>query len=160
MGFRNRRLVPPLLATVLGAAAVSSARAQTAEERLWDASIAGDTLGVVQALADSADVNALDTRANPNGRRALNWAAWYNHGPVIELLLAAGAEIDAVNNTGFSPLHHAAEAGSPDAARVLIARGADPGLTNFAGRAPIQTAQAIGHDELVEILRKATSDSE
>jgi ankyrin repeat protein len=148
-----------MLAFGLGIAAASSLRAQSAQERLWDASMAGDTVGVVQALADSADVNVLDTRTNPNGRRALNWAAWHNHVPVIELLLAAGAEIDAVNNTGFSPLHHAAEAGSPDAARALIGRGADPGLTNLAGRAPIQTARANGHNELVEILREASSES-
>jgi ankyrin repeat protein len=156
MGFRKRCLGSSILAIVLGIAAVSSARAQSAQERLWDASMAGDTLAVGQALADGADVNALDTRRNPNGRRALNWAAWYNHVPVIEQLLAVGAEIDGVNNTGFSPLHHAAEAGSPDAARALIARGADPSLTNFAGRAPIQTARAKGHDELVEILREAS----
>jgi ankyrin repeat protein len=156
MAFRTRYVGSSILAIGLAITPASSALAQSAQERLWDASMAGDTLGVAQALADSADVNVLDTRTNPNGRRALNWAAWYNHVPVIELLLAAGAEIDAVNNTGFSPLHHAAEAGSPDAARALIARGADPGLTNFAGRAPIQTARGNGHEELVEILREAS----
>ena len=145
-----------MLVIGLAIASASSARAQSAQERLWDASMAGDTLGVVQALADGAEVNALDTRTNPNGRRALNWAAWYNDVPVVELLLAAGAEIDAVNNTGFSPLHHAAEAGSPDAARALIAGGADPDLTNFAGRVPIQTARANGNTKLVEILREAS----
>lgn len=143
------------LSLALAVLAVSSARAQSAQERLWDASMTGDTAGVAQALRDGADVNALDVRRNPNGRRALNWAAWHNHVPVIELLLAAGAEIDGVNNTGFSALHHAAEAGSPDAARALIVHGADPGLTNFAGRAPIETALGNGHDQLVEILRKA-----
>lgn len=156
MEFGKHCLRSSLLAIGLAIAAASSARAQSAQERLWDASMARDTLGVVQALADGADVNALDTRTNLNGRRALNWAAWYNNVSVVELLLAAGAEIDAVNNTGFSPLHHAAEAGSPDAARALIAGGADPHLTNFAGRAPIQTALAKGNTELVEILREAS----
>ncbi len=144
-----------LLATLLGVAGPISAGAQSAQDRLWDAAIAGDTAAMIQALADGADVNALDTRTNPNGRRALNWAAWYNHVSVIEALLAHGAEIDAVNNTGFSALHHAAEAGSPDAARALLARGADPSLTNFSGRGPIETARARGHTELVEILSAA-----
>ncbi|NNG16455.1 MAG: ankyrin repeat domain-containing protein [Gemmatimonadales bacterium] len=156
MGLLKRCSCIPILAVGLTVGMVSTAHAQSAEEQLWDASMAGDTLAVGQALAEGADVNALDTRRNPNGRRALNWAAWYNNVSVIEQLLAAGAEIDGVNNTGFSALHHAAEAGSPDAARMLIARGADPNLTNFAGRAPIQTARANGHDELVEILSEAS----
>jgi len=160
MEFRKRCLVLFVLVLGLTATAPSSATGQSAQDRLWDASRAGDTLGVAQALADGADVNALDTRSNPNGRRALNWAAWYDHVPVIEQLLAAGAEIDGVNNTGFSALHHAAEAGSPDAARVLIAHGADVGLTNFAGRAPVETAWARGHDQLVQILREATKKPE
>lgn len=126
--------------------------AQDAQSRLWDAAIAGDTLAIRQALADGADVDALDTRANPNGRRALNWAAWHDRVTAIEVLLAAGATIEAENNTGFTPLHHAAEAGSLAAARALLAAGADPAHRNKAGRLPIETARAQGNDDVGALL--------
>jgi ankyrin repeat protein len=126
--------------------------AQNAQSRLWDAAIAGDTLAIRQALADGADVDALDTRTNTNGRRALNWAAWHDRVAAIEVLLAAGATLEAENNTGFTPLHHAAEAGSLDAARALLAAGADPNHSNKAGRLPVETARARGNDEVASLL--------
>ncbi|MFN2419970.1 MAG: ankyrin repeat domain-containing protein [Gemmatimonadota bacterium] len=101
-------------------------RAQDAQARLWDAAIAGDTLEIREAIDDGAKIDSLDTRRNPNGRRALNWAAWNDRVAAIELLLALGAPIEAENNTGFTALHHAAESGSIEAARVLLAAGADP----------------------------------
>lgn len=126
--------------------------AQDAQNRLWDAAITGDTLAIHQALADGADVDALDTRSNRNGRRALNWAAWNDRVPAIEVLLAAGATIEAENNTGFTPLHHAAEAGSLAAARALLSAGADPGHRNKAGRLPIDTARERGNAEVAALL--------
>lgn len=80
-----------------------------AQRKLWDACISGDIEAARSALKDGADVNALDTRKNKNGRRALNWASWYGHTHIIELLLQNGADINAQNNSGYSPLHHAAE---------------------------------------------------
>jgi ankyrin repeat protein len=145
-----RALALPLLL------ASSSATAQeTAQSRLWDAAIAGDTTALVQALADGADVDALDTRTNRNGRRALNWAAWYDHVPVIHVLLRHGAALEARNHTGFTPLHHAAEAGSVDALRALLEAGADPGAKNNAGVRPVETARALGHRTAEEILAAA-----
>ena len=110
--------------------------AQDAQSRLWDSAIAGDTLGIRQALADGAKIDSLDVRRNPNGRLALNWAAWHNRVPAIEMLLAMGAPIEAENRTGFSALHHAAEAGSLEAAQALLGAGADPMHANKAGRTP------------------------
>ena len=85
----------------------AAAHAQSAQDQLWDAAISGDVSAVTSALDAGADIHALDTRTNRNGRAALNWAAWYNHVAVIDVLLERGAEINAVNNTGFAPLHHA-----------------------------------------------------
>lgn len=135
------------------------ARAQTAQDRLWDAAIAGDTLDIRSALADGAVVDSIDTRSNQNGRRALNWAAWYDHVPAIELLLAEGAPIEAENHTGFTALHHAAEAGSLAAARALLAAGADPDHVNRVGRTPVETARRKGHDDVVALLEGKEPDA-
>lgn len=153
----------PVMAATLAVTAIltgSPLVAQDAQSRLWDAAIAGDTLAIRQAVADGARIDSLDTRRNPNGRRALNWAAWYDRVSTIQLLLALGAPLEAENNTGFSPLHHAAEAGSMDAARALLAAGADPMHANKAGRLPAQTARAKGHEDVAALLDEAVEGAE
>jgi len=149
-----------ILFAIGGLLLASPLAAQDAQDRLWDAAISGDTLAIRQALADGADVDSLDTRTNRNGRRALNWAAWNDRVSVIEILLAAGATIEAENNTGFTPLHHAAEAGSVAAARALLAAGADPEHRNKAGRLPIETARERGNAEVAALLAETAPPPE
>jgi ankyrin repeat protein len=60
----------------------------------------------------------------------LNWAALRNDSAMIELLLDAGAEINATNLTRLSALHHAVEAIANDAVKLLLAKGADLELRN------------------------------
>jgi hypothetical protein len=67
----------------------------------WDAVIAGNVTDAIISIKAGADVNALDTRANPNGRRPLNWAAARNDTAMIRALLDAGANINSANRTGF-----------------------------------------------------------
>jgi ankyrin repeat protein len=144
--------------TLLALAAAIPCAAQipaTAQTRLWDAAIAGDTVALATALKDGADIQALDTRRTPNGRRALNWAAINNRVDAIRFLLAHGAQIEATNKTGFTALHHAAEAGSVDAARVLLAAGADPKHTNLEGMTPLARARLEGHTAVAELLEAA-----
>ena len=151
------RLPVFLAATAAGALlAGSPLHAQDAQSRLWDSAIAGDTLGIRQALADGAKIDSLDVRRNPNGRLALNWAAWHNRVAAIEVLLAMGAPIEAENRTGFSALHHAAEAGSLEAARALLAAGADPMHANKAGRTPAVTAREQGNDDVAALIEESS----
>ena len=147
------------LATVL-LLADSPLAAQDAQSRLWDSAIAGDTLAIRQAVADGAKIDSLDARRNPNGRLALNWAAWHDRVPAIRLLIALGAPLEAENRTGFTPLHHAAEAGSLEAARALLEAGADPAHPNKAGYTPAQTARERGNVEVAELLEAAIASRE
>jgi len=157
-----RRKLPVIIATLTVGAllAGSPLAAQDAQSRLWDAAIAGDTLSIRQALADGAKIDSLDTRRNPNGRLALNWAAWHNRVPAIEMLITMGAPLEAENRTGFSALHHAAEAGSTDAARALLAAGAYPLHANKAGYTPAQTASEQGNDDIAAMLTAAAESPE
>lgn len=138
----------------------SSLLAQDAQSRLWDAAIAGDTLAIRQAIADGAKIDSLDVRQNRNGRRALNWAALHDHVPAIEMLIAMGAPIEAVNNTGFTALNHAGEAGSLEAARALLAAGADPMHANNEGYTPAMTARDNGHEEVAALLEESAAPQE
>jgi ankyrin repeat protein len=152
----------PLLTVTLAVALLASSplAAQDAQSRLWDAAIAGDTLALRQAVSDGAKIDSLDARRNPNGRLALNWAAWYDRVPAIRLLIELGAPLEAENRTGFTPLHHAAEAGSLEAARALLEAGADPTHPNEAGFTPVQTARERGNAEVAEILEAAIASRE
>jgi uncharacterized protein len=149
--------LPISLAAAALLAAAAPARAQDVQSALWDASISGDTTALVKALDEGAKVDSLDTRRSVNGRRPLNWAALNNHAAAVRILLDRGAPIEATNLTGFTALHHAAEAGSLEAAEVLIARGANPGTTNRQGMTPIETAREQGHPTLVAALEKAAA---
>lgn len=126
-----------MLAVALATTAQAQAPTPTPQDRFWNAAIAGDTVALAKALADGANVDALDTRTAQNGRRALNWAALNNRADAIRWLLAHGASIEAVNHTGYTALHHAAEAGAVDATRVLLAAGADPKHANLEGVTPL-----------------------
>lgn len=55
---------------------------------------------------------------------------------VMDSLLAAGAEVDAQDATGDTPLHRAARRGRKQACRALLSRGANPELKNNEGKTP------------------------
>ena len=123
-----------------------------AQERLWDAAMRGDHAEVERALLDGADIEALDTRRSRNGRRALNWAAQFNHAQVMRTLLSRGAAIDAQNSSGFTALHHAAEAGSLEAAEVLLTAGAARTVKTGAGEVPAAIARRHGHGAIAALI--------
>lgn len=142
-----------VIATVVVlAASAGSAAAQTPQERLWDSAMQGDTVAMAKALADGAVVDSLDIRRNANGRRALNWAAWYDKPDAIRFLLAHGAQVNLANRTGFTALHHAAENGSLSAARALVAAGASPAVYNERGQDPLEVARTRDHLAVAAML--------
>lgn len=151
-GYRFALVIGAWLALLTPPAA---AQTRTAQDQLWDAAMQGDTAALADALAHGAAIDSIDTRVNPNGRRALNWAAWYNRVAAIRFLVAHGAHVNLANWTGFTPLHHAAEHGSVDAARVLLELGADRTLANQEGQRPIDVARERGQLEVLLLLNSA-----
>lgn len=59
-------------------------------------------------LVNSQNVNSVD---DETGRTALHFAANYDLGDVVELLLKNGANVNAVDNDLNTPLHYAAKHG-------------------------------------------------
>ncbi len=153
---------PTLLLVLLSLVFLPSIQAQqsptpSAQDQFWDAAQAGDTAAMSRALGAGARIDSLDTRRSPNGRRALNWAALANQVDAIRFLVAHGAPVNAVNLTGFTPLHHAAERGTADAARVLLELGANPKLLTGAGETPEDVARRTNHLDVVAVLASARS---
>ena len=82
----------------------------------------------------------------------MNWAAYYDHVEVIELLVGNGADINGTNLTGFTPIHHAAENNSKRSALVLLEAGADADAPNRRGKTPLDTAKEKSYEEIVRLL--------
>ncbi|MEM8946603.1 MAG: ankyrin repeat domain-containing protein [Planctomycetota bacterium] len=68
------------------------------------------------------DPNIARTHVGEYDELPIHLAAWQNRGEIIDVLVDAGADIDARGDSGQTALHYAAREGSPAAARTLIDR--------------------------------------
>lgn len=115
----NRRLVGRglgalVVALLLGAGAPDAPVA--------DAAMTGDVARVRALLERGADVNA----AQGDGMTALHWAAMNGSVELAELLISAGAYVDAGTRIGsLTPLHLASKAAQGALVERLLAAGAD-----------------------------------
>lgn len=71
---------------------------------------------------------------------------------IARLLVDKGAEVDAKDRSGFSPLHVAAADGYVEIAELLLLRGADANAVDNNGRSPLHEAATGGHFEVAEAL--------
>lgn len=133
-------------------ASVEVAVRPDAQTKLWAASMGGDTLAMAGALAEGARIDSLDPMGN---RRPLNYAAISNRGHAVKFLLARGAGINLTNNSGFTPAHHAVEAGATETLTALIAAGANLTIPNAQGVLPIDTAKRRGNQAVITLVEAA-----
>jgi uncharacterized protein len=113
---------------------------------------ASGSVGAVRFLL-APPVGADPRAARNNAFTPLHAAAMQGHAAVCEVLLGAGAEVNAQTRPqGYAPLHSAAFAGHVEAIRVLLAHGADRGLVNYRGERPADTARRTGQAEAVRLL--------
>jgi hypothetical protein len=77
-------------------------------------------------------------------RTALHFAILFNRPPIIKLLIAAGAEIDARDAEGLTPLHYCVmepwATDSPTITEILLDAGADLQSRDNRGRTPLMFA--------------------
>ena len=67
---------------------------------IHDAAKDGNIKAVKQHLAAGADVDVKDK----HGRTSLLMAAWWDHKETVELLIGAGADVNAMPDNGVTPL--------------------------------------------------------
>jgi ankyrin repeat protein len=71
---------------------------------------------------------------------------------VAEVLVGAGAEVDAVTVGGFTALHTACHYGHIKVAKVLVKGGASVTKVAANGNTPIKEASSEGHQKVVTYL--------
>ncbi|MCX5755460.1 MAG: ankyrin repeat domain-containing protein [Gemmatimonadetes bacterium] len=139
-------------AAVLGAAGIIVAAAAPAfgDSPVADAAMRGDTARVRQLIKQGADVNG----AQGDGMTALHWAAMLGNATETQMLVAAGAQLEAVTRNGkYTPLHLAAKEGRAAAVKVLAEAGAKVNApTTSGGAAPIHFATQNGNVDAVAAL--------
>ncbi len=78
---------------------------------------------------------------------------------IVEMLIAAGAPLDRVNNIGWTALLEAVILGDGGVryqriTTALLAAGADKTIADRTGKTPLDIARARGYSELVKLLEK------
>ena len=121
-----------------------------------DASARGDVEAVRRLLREGADVNA----PQGDGMTALHWAAERDDAQLADVLLYAGARVDAGTRIGhYTPLHLAARGAGATVVELLLDAGSDPNAsTTNSGASPLHLAAATGDPEVVAVLAGAGAD--
>ena len=107
----------------------------------------------VEALLRHGAAVGVDAREGWRGQTALMWAAAEGHAAVVAPLAAAGADVDARSDGGFTPLAFAVRAGHGAAVEALLAAGADVNRTLPDGTSPLHLAVINArYDVAVQLL--------
>ena len=116
-------------------------------------------LGDVDQLRTLVDADGhLATAVEDYGMTPLHWAARAGAAACAELLVANGADVDALNKARRAPLQLAAEADQADIIRLLAKHGADLDTQDRKGRTPLHRATYEGRVSAAEALLEVGAD--
>lgn len=127
-----------------------------ADARVADAAMAQDIERATLLLQQGEDVNT----AQGDGMTAIHWAAENSNGAIADLLIAAGANLDAITRMGgYSALHLASRNGAADVVSALLAAGSDVTVKTTTGAVtPLHFAAASGDVDVINGLVAAGAD--
>jgi len=122
----------------------------------WDleTELAAQELG----FQPSAAFVVWDAKRNGTLDKALWDAAWDGRTAVVELLLAAGADVNEKEAGGRTALHYAAWENHAAVIELLLAAGADINAKSNYGGTALHYAAEQGHASVVELLLAAGAD--
>ena len=113
--------------------------------------------------ASTGDVRAcLQAGADPEARDENGWTPLHvaANADIVAALLEAGADPKARDKDGDTPLHYAAYHGQPDAITALLEAGADPKARGEYGNTPLHWATGQGNVDAITALLEAGADLE
>ena len=108
-------------------------------------------LDIVRLLVESgADIEA--RALNAVGNTPLGAAVWGHRPDVVAYLISRGADLEAKNRFGQSPLHRAIRRGAVEVARILIDAGADPASEDGEGVTALAIAERQANPPMIGAL--------
>ncbi|HEY6293821.1 MAG TPA: ankyrin repeat domain-containing protein [Terriglobia bacterium] len=115
------------------------------------------TFGDPAVIRELVDGGANIHEKDADGMTALHWAVVAHHTDAVRALLAAGADVNAVDRFGYTPLLYAAtiDFGDAETATVLLAAGANPNVKDKKGKTAM--AQAQDYPYVLAALEKAAA---
>ena len=122
--------------------------------RLLAAARAADEVGVAEALAEGASVNA----RNRVGETVLIIALKSDQRTLAMDMVKAGTDVNLAAVNGVTPLMAAAHAGQTDIVRALLAKGANVGAVDRLQKNAMTYAAGQGRTEIVVLLLRAGVD--
>ncbi len=109
-------------------------------------------------LRAGADVNATDgPYKTPSEETPIIIAARRGRIGAIQMLLEAGARVDAQNSAGRTALMLACIDGYKDGVVLLLAAGADTDKVDIAGKTALDWAATKGHEDIVTLLSERSA---
>ena len=130
------------------------------EPPLLQAVRAGRTAELKLMLTAGTDVNV---RSPFDGSSALHLAAIHGRSRIASVLLKVGADEDALDEAGETPLMKAAELGHQPVMDILLNAGADTNVVSCScarGRAALHFAAGEGHHGIVKALVDRGADAD
>jgi len=94
-----------------------------------------------------------------NARPVLVAYAWRNDKRRVEKLLARGANVNAPDADGDTPLHGAAQGGDVEIVRMLLDKGANVNAKNKVGGTPLMWAAVYGNHDAAQLLLNRGADA-
>jgi ankyrin repeat protein len=149
-----------ILEALLAAGADINAKSATGATALSLAATGGH-LSCVEALLRREDMIEDINERVANGGTALHWASANGQGDVIDTLLAAGADINAMDSDDNTVLHLAATVGHLSCVQALLRRKdeiEDIDARGGSDTTALHGAASQGHVEVMEALLAAGTD--
>ena len=152
LALASARGYPAVVETLLDAGADANRPSPQGETPLMVAARTGVVDSIEALLRHGASIG-VDAREGWRGQTALMWAAAEGHATVVAPLVAAGADIDARSDGGFTPLAFSVRAGHGGTVEALVKAGADVNLALPDGTTPLHLAVINAHyDVALQLL--------
>ena len=91
-------------------------------------------------------------------KRTLKGAIWRGDIESVRAFIEAGADVNARDAEGMTPLMYAAKSGNIESVRILIESGADVTAQDSERRTPLSLAAKRENAEIVRLLTEAGAD--
>ena len=105
-------------------------------------------------LENEADVNLVCTSSNSSALHE------NDDEEKLKILIEFGANVNAIDNQGFTPLHSISLKGDVNCAKLLIENGANVNAKDNDGQTPLMNAAKQGNVEFLQLLIEKNANLE